>query len=47
MTSPLTEGQREVVSRVTTLDGLNRSGAQSEAPKDSTEFCERWRFPLK
>jgi tetratricopeptide (TPR) repeat protein len=31
MTSPLTEGQREVTSRVNTLDGSNGRGAQSEA----------------
>ncbi len=31
MTSPLTEGQREVVSRVNTLDGSNGHGPQSEA----------------
>lgn len=34
MTSPLTESQREVVSRVTTLDGSNVHGAQSEAREE-------------
>jgi len=46
MTSPLTEGQREVTSRVNTLYGPNSGGAQSEAREELDRVLQGLGIPF-
>lgn len=46
MTSPLTEGQREVTSRVNTLDGSNGHGAKSEAREELDRVLQALEIPF-
>jgi hypothetical protein len=46
MTSPLTEGQREVTSRVNTLDRSNGRGARSEAREELDRVLQALGIPF-